>query len=143
LDRRRQSPWPPKSTTWEEYKAEKDKLDSLAGQRIEINEYRDGVLGSAKNRLKDEDNPPNKSELQNILRDIDAKMPASVKQEYGAEDRAVLPSKPSTGSAADDYANSSGLNAPVLTADFKAAHDGISGEPAPAPLPSLILKSAP
>lgn len=134
--------WPPKGATWEEYKAEKDRLDALAGQRIEINDYRDGVLNPAKTRLKDEDNPPDKSELNEILRKV-GKMPAGVHDELDSTAAPRIADTAAEKSAAEEFAGSSGLNAPDLGADFKVAHDGIVEQPAPAPLASLTPKSTP
>lgn len=71
--------WENSNPSWEERREAGETLDSAYKKKEEIEEYRDGTLQQAKDRMNDRDNPPDKDELQNILDDLDNEIPDSIK----------------------------------------------------------------
>ncbi len=123
---------PKNAPTWEGYTREREKLDALNRQRMEIDEYRDGVLNPANKRLADEDHPPGERELERILQDVTEKMPEDIRSHAD-----VSAAKPDTASA-DDFLDDEALNAPDLPAHFRAAHDGPADAP-PGTTPAVVI----
>lgn len=70
--------WKASDPSWEERHETGDNLDSTYKKKEEIEEYRDGALQHAKNRINDRDNPPDKDELQNIRDELYNERPDSV-----------------------------------------------------------------
>ena len=63
-----------------------------ARQRIEdLRHYQIDVLGRARDRMNDPDNPPSKEELDRIRKDIEDNMPKAVQQYMPAEQSAAPP----------------------------------------------------
>lgn len=62
--------WREGSSSYEDYLAGKWAADEAQATYDDILRYRDGVLGNARERITDEDNPPSKDELREIQGDI-------------------------------------------------------------------------
>ena len=71
--------WEDSDPSWEERCAAGEALDSAYRKKEEIEEYRDGTLQHAKDRMNDRDNPPDKDELQDIFDSIHNVLPDDVK----------------------------------------------------------------
>lgn len=70
--------WSGDEPDFETYQQQHQKLDHLRQTLRATEFYRDDVLGNARDRMSDEDNPPDMDELDQILRDIEDKMPKAV-----------------------------------------------------------------
>lgn len=80
--------WREDSPSYEDYRGKRDAV-SEAQTRIEaLRDYQTNVLGDARNRLEDEDNPPDKNELEDIQNDIENKAPAGIMPERSPEVKA-------------------------------------------------------
>ena len=79
--------WTGNEPSYEDYNAQQGRLADLEEARTEVEQYRDDVLGPARDRMADDDNPPSLDELDEIMDDIEANMPAIVREE-------VAPSPP-------------------------------------------------
>lgn len=62
---------PPGAPTYQEYLDQREKIDELRRYQVE-------VLGDARDRLSDEDNPLNKDELEAIQRDVSERAPDTI-----------------------------------------------------------------
>ncbi|MEM8625935.1 MAG: hypothetical protein AAGG47_20800 [Pseudomonadota bacterium] len=67
--------WRGNEPSFEAFMAARDHLTELEADRDEVTDYQNNVLGPANDRITDEDNPPSLDDLDDILNDIDAKMP--------------------------------------------------------------------
>lgn len=78
--------WRERGVSYEELLARKKAVDE--GQRTleAILQYQVEVLGHARNRLADEDNPPSKEELEQIQREIEDKAPPAVRETLKLDD---------------------------------------------------------
>jgi hypothetical protein len=77
--------------SWEERREAGENIDAAYKEKEEIEEYRDGTLQHAKDRLNDRDNPPDKNELQDIYDDL-GELPDSVKTHMGKAPENSTPS---------------------------------------------------
>jgi len=94
--------WPPGAIGYETFKSLKDIAKRTRSDIDDIRRYQVDVLGLARDRMSDPDDPPSQDELNGIKRDIDAKMPEPVRQELPTELRPtpdnipdMAPAKPS------------------------------------------------
>ena len=71
--------WKDSNPSWEERQEAGEALDSAYKTKEEIEEYRDGTLQHAKDRMNDRGNPPDKDELQDLFDNIRDVLPDSVK----------------------------------------------------------------
>ncbi|QBF32338.1 hypothetical protein CFI11_14105 [Thalassococcus sp. S3] len=85
--------WTGQEPSFEEYRAAQQHLEELHISQDDIRNYEVNVLGSARNRLMDEDNPPSFEELDDIMKDIEAEMPDRVRHTI-AEPDATKPAAP-------------------------------------------------
>jgi len=70
--------WTGREPGYEEFRAAKDALAETEARIAEIERYQVDVLGHARDRLSDEDNPPDITELENIQQQIETQMPKQV-----------------------------------------------------------------
>jgi hypothetical protein len=68
--------WKGHEPSWEDYLRQRDKAAELQTQLDAWRHYQVDVLGGARERLSNPDDPPKKEELDDIMRDIEAKRPA-------------------------------------------------------------------
>jgi len=73
--------WRDGAPSYEDYLARKKAVTGAQAAYDEILRYQVDVLGHARGRLTDEDNPPTKEELGELQQDIDTQMPDTVRQE--------------------------------------------------------------
>lgn len=78
--------WTGSEPSYEEMQARRDLLEALRDQQGDVERYRDDVLGPARDRLSDEDDPPTLNELDAILRRISGNMPNAVTAEMPEPD---------------------------------------------------------
>ncbi len=71
--------WEASDPSWEERREAGEALESAYRKKEEIEEYRDGTLQHAKDRMNDRDNPPDKDELQDLYDSITNEVPDDVK----------------------------------------------------------------
>lgn len=76
--------WTGNETSFEAFTAARDHLAGLKASRDEVTDYQNNVLGPANDRITEEDNPPSLDDLNDILNDIDAKIPDVVRQKQSA-----------------------------------------------------------
>jgi len=67
--------WTGLEPSWEAFSKQRDHVAELAAQLMAWRAYQTDVLGTARGRLTDPDNPPSKDELDDILKDIESKRP--------------------------------------------------------------------
>lgn len=67
--------WTGLEPSWEEYSKQKARLDDLNAQLLAWREYQTGVLGAARERLNETDNPPPRDKLDDIITDIEGLKP--------------------------------------------------------------------
>jgi len=72
--------WTGHEPSFEDYIAAQTKLQDLQSSQTDVRRYETDVLGVARNRLTDEENPPSLEELDGIIQSIEAEMPAAVQQ---------------------------------------------------------------
>lgn len=70
--------WRGDEPSFEDYIGQRDRLQGLVNDRSEIERYQADILGDARNRLSDEDNPPSIEELDAIIGEIEQHMPRFV-----------------------------------------------------------------
>ena len=78
--------WENSNPSWEERREAGEALDSAYRKKEEIEEYRDGTLQHAKDRMNDRDNPPDKDELQDLYDSITNEFPDDVKANMSDSD---------------------------------------------------------
>ncbi|WP_238365447.1 hypothetical protein [Mesobacterium pallidum] len=85
--------WRGDEPSWEDYRDQQARTENLRGDLDAWRYYQVETLGHARDRLSDEDNPPSVEELDEIQRDIEAKMPQAPEPTEPAEaaDIAVSP----------------------------------------------------
>ena len=74
--------WPPGAPSWEDYRARKQAHERAQADRDEVLRYQLQVLDPAFARMADEQHPPSKEELEAIEQQIEADMPAIVRERY-------------------------------------------------------------
>lgn len=70
--------WTGNEPEFKAYQAQIQKLENLDHSQREVIKYRDEVLGPARDRMSDEDNPPSVEEMDEIMQGITEQMPDSV-----------------------------------------------------------------
>jgi len=73
--------WQGNEPSYEAFLEAQQKLTDMKQQYEDTNVYRNEVLGNARDRLEDEDNPPSVDEIDAILDDIETNMPKAVQKE--------------------------------------------------------------
>ncbi|MEM9840552.1 MAG: hypothetical protein AAF830_15545 [Pseudomonadota bacterium] len=76
--------WTGNEPSFEAFTAARDHLAGLETDRDEVTDYQNKVLGPAHDRITDEHDPPSLDELDDILKNIDAKMPDVLRQNQTA-----------------------------------------------------------
>lgn len=74
--------WSGEEPSYEEYQAQRERLETLTQDEVEVERYRDDVLGSARDKLTDGDNPQDIEGLDDIHRNIIDGMPEAVSERY-------------------------------------------------------------
>lgn len=77
--------WTGDEPSFEEYVAQRTALEFLEQQRDETQGYQNDVLGDARHRLSDEDDPPTLDELNSINTRIETHMPDAVREALPAD----------------------------------------------------------
>ena len=62
--------------TWEEFQAQNRQVEKVSDNLREWRHYQVDTLGRARDRMTDEDNPPSKRELDEIMKDIEESAPS-------------------------------------------------------------------
>lgn len=83
--------WRDDAPTYEEFLAKKKAAEQAQHNVDAILRYQVDVLGNARQRLTDEDNPPTKGELKDIQNDIDSRVPEIVKKHDPAQFSSAAP----------------------------------------------------
>lgn len=78
--------WTSNEPSFEEYREQQDRLSALTTQQHEVETYRDDVLGSARHRLTDPDDPPELNELDSIQDAFMSGMPSAVAERMPVSD---------------------------------------------------------
>ncbi|MEM6932524.1 MAG: hypothetical protein AAF526_02960 [Pseudomonadota bacterium] len=78
--------WTGNEPSFEAFRAARDRLDDIQADLDAVTDYQNDVLGPARDRITDEDNPPSLDELDRILDDLDDKMPDVVREAQTAPD---------------------------------------------------------
>jgi hypothetical protein len=73
--------WRDNAPSYEEFRAQQEKLAELRRCEEELRHYQVDVLGNTRDRLTDEKNPPSTDELQQIQKDITEKAPQTIRPE--------------------------------------------------------------
>lgn len=82
--------WKGHEPSWEDYLRQRDKAAELQTQLDAWRHYQVDVLGGARERLSNPDDPPSKDELDEIMRDIKDKAPSALQHSPEAEPEAQL-----------------------------------------------------
>jgi hypothetical protein len=82
--------WKGHEPSWEDYLRQRDKAAGLQTQLDAWRHYQVDVLGGARERLSNPDDPPSKDELDEIMRDIKDKAPSALQHSPEAEPEAQL-----------------------------------------------------
>jgi hypothetical protein len=96
--------WRNNAPSYEEIRAQQEKLAELRRREEELRHYQVDVLGNARDRLTDEKNPPSTDELQKIQKDIAEKAPTLVHDQL----------QPKVTQAPSDYGNITPVTKPVI-----------------------------
>lgn len=70
--------WTGDEPSFEEVRDARDRIDGLKGQLDAANDYQNDVLGPARDRITDADNPPSLKDLDGLMEDIQTRMPDAV-----------------------------------------------------------------
>ncbi len=121
---------PEGAPSWESYNAEKEKRDALLRDQKEIEAYKTDILENIDLRMKDEDNPLDKDELEDFQNKLDkANMPSSLKSFYNPDVSEKHPAA-SVSSEIDDPAQT---DSPKITSAFDRARFDLIDIPATDP----------
>ncbi|WP_152610683.1 hypothetical protein [Ruegeria sp. ANG-R] len=74
--------WPHGASSYEEFKRQSEAVDTAQKNVDAILHYQVNVLGAARDRMSDADDPPSKEELQDIQDAIREQMPPQVRAEF-------------------------------------------------------------
>lgn len=86
--------WTGNEPSFEAFTAARDHLAGLEASRDEVTDYQNNVLGPAHDRITDEHNPPSLDELDDILNDVEKRMPDAVSRELDrAQTEAAAPNR--------------------------------------------------
>ena len=85
--------WCADAPSYEDFVAQKKATAEAEGRVNDLLIYQTDVLGHARDRLTDEDNPPTKQELEAIQESIEREMPAGLRTERTVEDSDHAPSQ--------------------------------------------------
>ena len=77
--------WPEDALDYETFLARKEALEQAQQTIEDIRAYQVDVLGNARDRLTDPNDPPSKDDLRQIQRDIEEKNPAAQRTEHAVE----------------------------------------------------------
>ena len=91
--------WPAHAPGYDDFRARKDAVLQARAEMDAILRYQVDVLGLARDRMSEPDNPPDQDALIQIKRDIDSAMPVAVRQELPTEPQEVPASKPDMAAA--------------------------------------------
>ncbi len=83
--------WTGNEPSFEDVNAAKTRIDGLQGQLDAANGYQNDVLGRARDRVTDTDNPPSEGELDGIQDNIQGSMPDVVKAQLPQPAPTVAP----------------------------------------------------
>lgn len=73
--------WTGNEPSFEDYRAATDRIDALERDKDAVEGYQNDVLGPSRDRLTDDDNPPDLGQLDDIADDINGEMPKSVQHQ--------------------------------------------------------------
>ncbi|MGC3939954.1 hypothetical protein ACOTTU_19280 [Roseobacter sp. EG26] len=82
--------WTGQEPSFEDVNAARDRIEGLQGQLDATNGYQNDVLGPARDKITDPDNPPSLGELDDIANDIQGEMPKSVRDQMPEADTTAL-----------------------------------------------------
>ena len=88
--------WKDNAPSYEEYRAKTDAMEATRQDIDELRRYEIEVIGTARERLHDEDDPPSKEELEEIRQDLYEQAPEMVAERL----------QPSSGAKPDEQARS-------------------------------------
>ncbi len=89
--------WRGDEPTYESFADSDATVSKLEEEHDEVSGFRNDVLGGARNRIEDHENPPSLNDLDDILNGIEANIPDAVAIETGLEDQ-IAPSAELTAS---------------------------------------------
>lgn len=81
--------WSGGEPSFEDFRAATNTIDALEQSRRDVEGYQNDVLGPARDRITDEDNPPRLEELDEIIKDIETTMPEIVQEHVPEADDAA------------------------------------------------------
>ncbi|GMU68245.1 MAG: hypothetical protein AMXMBFR37_05780 [Steroidobacteraceae bacterium] len=120
----------------EDFEAAREHADDIAERQRQVERYERTVLSPAEERLRDEDDPPSREQLEHDRQEIETEMPADIAIHYEAPRRVRAPSMLS---AADEYTGPADLPVRYLTRHFAAARD-VSSDSSATPSPTNAPK---
>ena len=85
--------WREGAPSYEDYIAQRKATAEAEGRVNDLLIYQTDVLGRARDRMEDEDNPPSRDELEAIQESIEREMPAGLQAERTVEDSDHAPSQ--------------------------------------------------
>ena len=77
--------WTPGAPGYEAYLARKTAAECARADVDDVRHYQVNVLGEARERLTDQDNPPDKAEVEKLGKDIQEQMPEQVRRQLPTE----------------------------------------------------------
>lgn len=133
----------PETSGWEEFRAAQDRLDEIRQQQREIDEYMQDVVEPFRQRMTDPGQPVTEEELREFHGNMKDGMPQALRAEYDNLLKAGPESKtgPVRSTAAAEYAGPTGLDAPDLFGQFKAAGAAIADDVFAPPAPDATADS--
>ncbi|MEO1324941.1 MAG: hypothetical protein AAFV59_18265 [Pseudomonadota bacterium] len=78
--------WPENAPDWRDYRTAQDRHEELDREHNDVLQYETDVLGTARDRMSDRDNPPSMDELESIQSDIASHMPARAMAQLDTSD---------------------------------------------------------
>lgn len=81
--------WTGNEPSFEDVQNARDRIDGLLGQLDAVHGYENDVLGPARDRITDPDNPPSADDLDGIMDDIQNSMPKTVQDQTMENNEAV------------------------------------------------------
>ena len=80
--------WQDNAPSYEDYISSRDKIEKSQNKIDALTDYQINVLGTSKDRLENEDDPPSKEELQQIKENILNNAPEAIKEQLEQESTA-------------------------------------------------------
>lgn len=105
----------------EDYNTQKQKVETLKKQEVEVKTYKRDVIDRAQERMDDENDPPSVEELEKIEQDIHVRKPAILSPYLYQEGLLENQSKPNNLTVAQDIAGNSPLEMPPMNSQFEKA----------------------